>query len=151
MSKGHPEDNAQSRFTAFWMIVVSMIVFVIVVSLVLCLSTSGEKVVANEIEDGRAEKRFENLAKVTKEQTDLVNQAVVVDEPKQLVRIPVADGMKLVLSDLRRKKPAASKVVVPGSPTSLKQAQVKPVAVEKKEGAKTEAAKAPEKKPAAKK
>ncbi|MCF6314285.1 MAG: hypothetical protein L3J39_17685 [Verrucomicrobiales bacterium] len=153
MNKEHPEDNAQSRFTAFWMIVISLLVFVAGISFILWFNSSNEDAAANQIESGRAKKRAENLVAVNQQQRALISQAEVVDKTKNLVRIPVKAGMKLVLPELRKQKAAVSKVVVPGSPTSLKAAQVKPAATEKKapEAAKAETAKAaPEKAAAAK-
>lgn len=135
MNKEHPEDNAQSRFTAFWMIVAALMVFVIVTSFVLCFSSSQEDAAANKVEDGRAEERFKKLAEVKLAQQALLAEVAVVDKAENLVRIPVKDGMKLVLPILTAKKAGPTKVVVPGSPTSLKQSQAKPVAAEKTEAA----------------
>lgn len=133
MNKEHPEDNAQSRFTAFWMIVISLLVFVAGISFILWFNSSNEDAAANQIESGRAKRRAENLVVVNQQQQQLITQAEVVDKAKNLVRIPVKEGMKLVLPELRKQKAAVSKVVIPGSPTSLKQTQVKkPAASEKK-------------------
>lgn len=123
MNKEHPEDNAQSRFTAFWMIVISLLVFVVVISFILCFNSSNEDAAANVGEDRRAEKRLEKLTEVNAAQQDLITQAAVVDKANNLVRIPVTAGMKLILPGLRKQKAGPSKVVVPGSPTSLEQAQ----------------------------
>jgi len=156
MSDSNPEDNAQSRFAARVMIVIALMVFVISVALVLYFSSSGEKVAENMVEDGRAVGRMKNLAIVVDAQQKLVKEAVVVDQAKNLVRIPVKEGMKLVLPSLKSKKAGATKVLVPGSPTQLKQSQAAGAATkakakdgakapEKKEGAETKT-KAPEKK-----
>lgn len=134
----HPQDYAQSRFTAFWMIVIAMTVFVVVLCFVLRVNSGREGDAANAVEDGRADERFKTLATVKAEQQSLVNGAAVVDAGNNLVRIPVADGMRLVLPVLKSKKAGVTKIVVPGSPTSLKPAPAEPVADGKKEGAKVE-------------
>lgn len=132
----HPQDYAQSRFTAFWMIVISMAVFVVVLCFVLRVNSGRESVAANAVEDGRADERFKTLATVKAEQQTLVHGSAVVDAATNRVRIPVADGMRLVLPALKNKKAGITKIVVPGSPTSLKPAPVGPAADGNKEGAK---------------
>ncbi len=138
----HPQDYAQSRFTAFWMIVCALAVFVVVLCFVLKVNSGRMDAAANVVEDERAEERFKTLAAVNAEQRALVEGAAVVDEAKNTVRIPVADGMKLVLPALKNKKPAATKIVVPGSPTSLKQAPAESESEEGKEGKEGDAKKA---------
>ncbi|MFK5922198.1 MAG: hypothetical protein QM496_08455 [Verrucomicrobiota bacterium] len=144
MNKEHPQDNAQSRFTAFWMIVISLLVFVVVISFILCFNSSNEDAAANAGENERAGQRLKKLTEVNAAQQALITQVAVVDKENNLVRIPVTAGMKLILPDLRKQKAAVSKVVVPGSPTSLKQAQAQAKAAaavaEKKAPAKNEAA-----------
>lgn len=161
MNKEHPEDNAQGRFAARVMIVIALLVFIAAVSFVLWFSNSGIDRAENMVEDDRAngtkeaKGRIEKLAVVNEAQQVLVTQAAVVDQAKNLVRIPVKEGMKLVLPILKSKKEGPTKVLVPGSPTQLKQSQAAPAkdkdgakddkASEKKEGAEPKA-KAPEKK-----
>jgi len=142
MSNEHPDDNAQSRFSAFWMIVAAFLVFIIFSLVALCFSSSGENKATNIEEDGRAEKRLENLAEVVEAQQALVNQAAVVDEANNMVRIPVKDGMRLVLPLLQNKKMGLTELVVPGSPTQLEQAKAAAAAAKKKKDAeaKTKAA-----------
>lgn len=134
----HPQDHAQSRFTAFWMIVIALAVFAVVLCFVLRVNSGRESVAANAVEDGRADERLKTLATVKAEQQSLVNGSAVVDAGNNLVRIPVADGMRLVLPALKNKKAGVTKIVVPGSPTSLKPAPVEPAADGNKEGAKAE-------------
>jgi len=124
MSNAHPEDNAQSRFAAFWMIVAALAVFVLVLRLVLWASSADEHQVVDVVEDGKVENRMKILADVMKAQGILLNEPAVVDKEKNLVRIPVKDGMRLVLPVLQNKKAGPTKVLVPGSPTQLKQSQV---------------------------
>ncbi len=156
MSDSNPENNAQGRFAARVMIVLVLLAFVIAVSVVLCLSASKEQKAVNLVEDDRAALRIKELSGLNKAQLDLVTQAGVVDQAKNLVRIPVNEGMKLVLPALKEKKEGPSKILVPGSPTQLKQSQAAAAAAaaskakeakapEKQDGAEAES-KAPEKK-----
>jgi len=145
MSSEHPDDNAQSRFTAFWMIVASFLVLIIVVLFVLCMNSSRESHAVNVVEDDRARDRMDELAKVVEAQNKRLNQAAVVDEAKNLVRIPVKDGMKLVLPALKGKQTEATKILVPGSPTQLLEAKAAAAAAKKKKDAEPKS-KAPEKK-----
>lgn len=132
----HPQDNAQSRFKAFWMIVIALAVFVVVLCFVLKVNSGRMDAAANAVEDGRADERFKTLATVKADQQTLVSGSAVVDAANNRVRIPVADGMRLVLPVLKNKKAGATKFVVPGSPTSLKPAPVEPTAEGNKEGVK---------------
>lgn len=139
MSDVNTEDNAQGRFAARVMIVIALLVFVFAVSFVLFVSKSGEVKVANVVEDVRAGKRMDELAEVVKEQQLLMTRAAVVGEPAEnRVRIPVKDGMKLVIPALKAKKAGPTKIVVPGSPTQLEQAKADAAKAKNKEGAKEE-------------
>lgn len=144
MNKEHPEDNAQGRFAARVMIVVALLVFIAAVSFVLWFSNSGVELAENVVEDDRAIERMKELELVNKDQQALVTQAGVVDQAKNLVRIPVKEGMKLVLPILKSKKEGPTKILVPGSPTQLKQSQAAPAKAKDKDGAKDD--KVPEKK-----
>jgi len=139
MSKEHPDDNAQSRFTAFWMIVAAFLAFIIVVSFALCWSSSEEDRVANVVEDKQAEYRKGKLADVMEDQHKLVNLASAAPDADNLVRIPVADGMKLVLPALQNKQAGPTELLVPGSPTQLKEAEAAAAAAKKKKDAEAKA------------
>ncbi|NOY00614.1 MAG: hypothetical protein GXP30_12905 [Verrucomicrobia bacterium] len=145
MSDSNPENNAQGRFAARVMIVLVLLVFVVAVSAVFCLSASQEREVVNVVEDNRAAARIKELSELNKAQQDLVTQAEVVDQAKNLVRIPVKEGMKLVLPVLKEKKEGPSKILVPGSPTQLKQSQAAAATAAAAKAKEGKADKAPEK------
>lgn len=72
--------------------------------------------------DERAALRLANTAEVTKAQDELLDRMGLKDKAKS------AALYEKVAADLKKKPPVVSKMVVPGSPTQLKQAAPAPAA-----------------------
>lgn len=72
--------------------------------------------------DERAALRLANTAEVSKAQDALLDKMGLKDKAKS------AALFEKVAADLKRKPPVVSKMVVPGSPTQLKQAAAAPAA-----------------------
>jgi hypothetical protein len=105
----HPGDTATNRFRAFWAGLLAFVSFGAV--LWLALQAAGPR---HAVEAGLAERAIErgkNLAEVSAAQA-----AVVAPEA-------VASALPATLEKLKAKPAAKTELVVPGSPTFLKQSQ----------------------------
>lgn len=128
----HPGDSATNRFRAFWAGLLAFVSFGLV--LWIALKAAGPK---EAIEPGwaeRADERSQNVAAVLSAQAEVLSTEAI------------DKAMAPTLDALREKKAAKTDLVVPGSPTFMKQSQA-PAATEEKEAEAKPAA--TEEKPAA--
>lgn len=131
----HPGDSATNRFRAFWAGLLAFVSFGVV--LWIALKAAGPK---EAIEPGwaeRAEERSQNVAAVLSAQAEVL-PADAIDK-----------AMAPTLAALQKKKAAKTELVVPGSPTFMKQSQAPAATEEKKPEAAEAKPAAQEEKPAA--
>src|SRR6186997_372312 len=90
-----------SGFTTFLWAIFFFFIFALVV--VIWVRSAGPK---EAYEDKRAAERLAIRQEVDKAAAEKLGTAAMVDAAKEVVRIPIADAKKVVLADLKAKKPA---------------------------------------------
>jgi hypothetical protein len=101
----HHEEPAGQKKPVFWIFVAGMIgliLFALFNSLFLGKTESS----LNPEDPARDVERVKNLADLQAENETKLNTYAWVDQAKGSVQIPIAEAMKLVISDLNSKKPA---------------------------------------------
>jgi hypothetical protein len=83
--------------------------FVFAILVLIWVRSSGAR---QTIDDNRAGTRQTRLAELEKADTEKLRATGWVDQNKGVVHIPIADAKRLVVAELRAKKPAASQVKV---------------------------------------
>jgi DNA polymerase III subunit gamma/tau len=101
------EARQPNAFLVFLGVAASISVVILIVGGVLARRPRIE-----DVDAARAAQRIEAREKLDQADRDALTTASWVDKEKGLVRLPVADAIKLVAQDLATKKPAPSQVKV---------------------------------------
>lgn len=96
-----------SGFLTFVWALFFLVVFALIVYI--WIQKSGP---TRDIEDKRATARYSKRAELQKSDEEKLGSVGWVDKPKGIVRLPIADARRLVVDDLRARKPVASQIKV---------------------------------------